>query len=214
MEAPRKMNKGCRLFLERQAWINEYNSSSLNPSSHVAQDVSPQFSNMFVGEFRESLRKFNDPELNAVLDDRIAKTQCNYQTIPTFIKGILIENNKHQETLFILEHFFGSNRRINIGNDTSNNFKRTIKFQLLSSMIQKELHVSIKIPKRHHSSGAICEKSTEVNELTLLQGMCIAEKLINMTSPEGNWGSDTIHSDNQMYNWDEINIKDFLPQVI
>ena len=81
-------------------------------------------------------------------------------------------------------------------------------------MIQKELHVSIKIPKRHHSSGAICEKSTEVNELTLLQGMCIAEKLINMTSPEGNWGSDTIHSDNQMYNWDEINIKDFLPQVI
>ena len=34
----------------------------------------------------------------------------------------------------LLEHYFGSNRRLNNGNDTASNFIRTLKFQMLSSM--------------------------------------------------------------------------------
>ena len=37
----------------------------------------------------------------------------------------------------LLEHYFGSNRRLNNGNNTASNLIRTINFQMLSSMVLK-----------------------------------------------------------------------------
>ena len=99
MEAARKISKAARATLEKQAWIKEYNSSNLNSRSHVAQEISPHFTTQIENEFHGVLRSFNDPELNALLDDKTVRSQCNYQTIPMFIKGILVDNEKKEERI-------------------------------------------------------------------------------------------------------------------
>ena len=119
----------------------------------------------------------------------------------------------------MLEHLFGNNRRMSKGNDTSKNFVRIIKNQLLSTTIEKEMNVNIPIQKRHSSSGAKCaEESIPVEEITLQQGFVIAARLISLTSIGNNWGSDMTQAmlgslEDIVINWSEVAIKDFLPIV-
>ena len=119
----------------------------------------------------------------------------------------------------MLEHLFGYNRRMSRGDDTGKNFQRIIKTQLLSTAIEKEMNLNLPIYKRHHSSGAVCEEEdSEIEQTTIQQGFIIAAKLISLTSIGEEWGSELTRSmidslQDIVYNWDEVEIKDFLPSL-
>ena len=84
-----------------------------------------------------------------------------------------------------LEHFFGTNRRVNNGNDTAENFERAIQFHLLSSTIQREINLKTTQPRRTSSSGArLPEEKKEIFEMPLIHGMNFAVQLIKKAGVE------------------------------
>ena len=117
----------------------------------------------------------------------------------------------------MLEHFFGSNRRMNNGNDTASNFMRTLQFQLLSSIIQKEMNVEFKQKKRLSSSGAILAKIDQpIHKMTLEEGYTVAAQLIRMTSVGNNFGCDEVRAYFESRDETTVDyefIKDYLPSV-
>ena len=62
------------------------------------------------------------------------------------------------------------NRRINNGNDSAENFERTIQFHLLSAKLQKELNLKVTQPKRISSSGVKLAGTKEnIVEMPIIQ---------------------------------------------
>ena len=115
------------------------------------------------------------------------------------------------------EEIVSARQKIIAGIDSYlSHFKRVIKYELLASFIQKKMKLQITIPKRHHSSGAICAAiASPIQPLTLEQGMLIAAKFIDMTSAKGKWGSELtqarLASLEGTINWKTTYVESFLP---
>ena len=114
----------------------------------------------------------------------------------------------------LLEHFFGANRRLNNGNDTHQNFVRVIRFQLLSSFIQKEMNVNFTQKKRCGESGATISATTEnISPITLSTALIIAFGFIFLTSAKHN-SSETLSIVESMITNEEMISAEFLKQFL
>ena len=119
----------------------------------------------------------------------------------------------------LLEHFFGSNRRINRGNDTASNFVRTIQFQMLSAIIQKQMNLNITQPKRQAESGAVLKETTEsIDSISIQKGLVIAARIINFSSAKDCWGDEIIRArvislEDEVGVIDDDELFSFFPQI-